>query len=233
MDIDKVIADITFAIYSDHELISENMNPFMLYEEEFQGNLLDIGCGQSPVILEMLHTPLNFHAIDPDKKQIEYLIERIERLSPGREIHTYKEPFKSGLFPEVRFNYIVMSNLLHLKIQMPHLEEFINDVEQIMAAGARVLVIVHAGEDKGSDRFRYFSIEDLELLFPRERYSVIYKAQHWGDPPKFNIRFGERYCSMVLDEADITDPIQRRIETDAYNEGNDFSSISFMAQRIL
>src|SRR5688572_10430924 len=155
MDISKVMADLTFEIYSDQEFKGEYLNPFILYEDEFNGNLLDIGCGQSPVILSMLGSELNLYGIDQDPKQIEYLLTRVERLSPGRVVETYSASFAPEIFKEIKFNYIVLENVLHLVQEIPDPLVFLESVEKVMAPNARILIQVHTGGED-SDHFRFF-----------------------------------------------------------------------------
>lgn len=189
MEIYDEIAEMQFAVYSNEMILRESFNPIWLYMEKEEGNLIDIGCGNTSHILSFLKTNMNLYALDPSPVQIKFLQRRVEALVPGRLVDYKPEKFNPDLYPDINFDVVILSNLLHLKDYIPDPIKFLVEVEKVMASKALVLIEVHSESKADSESHRRFNEEDLQSLLPFEKYEILLTCFITGQPNVYTKKF--------------------------------------------
>lgn len=174
--------------FSNKEVIRGNHNPIRDYEDELiEGPVIDIGCGQSPFLLEFATTTRRLFALDNEPFQLALLKQRV-LAEPDATIenwHFLGASFPDEPLPDQKYALIVLSNLLHFFT----LSECLTTSASILpytVQGSLVYVKVHShrhyvNRPDNPARFdyfkHYFTAQDLERIFRPEDFERIYLAE--------------------------------------------------------
>lgn len=169
-------------------VVRDKSNPIWDYEDLLpDGPILDIGCGQSDVLLGFAATDRTLMALDAEPLQLQWL-EQLAKLQPGARLENWH--FLTGFFPQTtlpahQYALISFSNLLHF---LP-LEECIDAIAGLapcMMSGTQLYVRVHSNShaqnqvDDPEERYdyfkHYFSVQDIARLFPPQEFEQLYLA---------------------------------------------------------
>lgn len=75
----KVYWQVVFEKQSNTEILRQLSNPIRQYESDMiDGAIIDIGCGQSPFLLDFLNSNRELIAIENEQIQLDYLRKRVE-----------------------------------------------------------------------------------------------------------------------------------------------------------
>ncbi len=153
-------------------------NLLSAYLPKKQGRILDIGCGQSEFILDMLDSKFELYAQDEEVFQLDYLKQRIrDQDYPVERVNYCASRFPNTEFTG-KFEGIVISNILHFYLFKEIRTSFIEPLVELMAPGSILVVTVHSTKHpskklpitKESHFQHFFTRADLNLLFPKERF---------------------------------------------------------------
>jgi cyclopropane fatty-acyl-phospholipid synthase-like methyltransferase len=169
------------------------------YLPENSGAILDIGCGQSEYILDLIKDNYAFVAVDNEPSQLEYLHKRITNLGTEflSKVTFISEPFPTGKIVNHRFDGIIISNFLHFfTIEQCHV--LVTDIYALCKAGTVIVITVHnknhssnrEGNPERYSQFKhYFSEEDIIDLFGEGEYEYLYKSNTSATLPYAHIQF--------------------------------------------
>ena len=167
---------IFFEYFPTKRMLNGFGNPFRQRLTKPNANILDVGCGQSPFILDLIEEDFTFTAFDSDESQLKYLENRISEINPS---YSQKVNFQKGIFPSQEIHYeeydaIIFNNLFHF-LEFDKLIDIFSEINNKIKSGAYIFITVHSDKNvemkKSNDYFKHlFSVEDIECLFPKEKY---------------------------------------------------------------
>ena len=77
----KVYWELYFKNFSNEKIVEQTMNPIRGYEDELiDGAIIDIGCGQSPFLLDFAWMDREIIAVDNEQIQLDFLKQRAQKL---------------------------------------------------------------------------------------------------------------------------------------------------------
>jgi hypothetical protein len=215
----KLYWTLVFEKQSTKVILRHLNNPIREYEEDMiDGTVIDIGCGQSPFLLDLLSSDRKFIAIDNEQIQLDYLRKRVEneKFSTINNWKFLNLDFPKNDLPTEQYSLIILSDLLHFFT----LNECI-DIGQIIAGkcikGTLVYIAVHSDKFYANDPnnpdnneyFKhYFTISDLETAFPLSLFDHIYSAEIEKSDSKFERDLVEVWINKSLKTEGITNPKQ-------------------------
>ncbi len=213
----KLYWELVYEKQSTSEILRQLCNPIREYETEMiDGAIIDIGCGQSPFLLDFASTNRELIAIDNEQIQLDFLKARVEKekLATLDNWKFLNQSFPQDELPNTQYSLIVFSNLLHFFT----LEENI-EIGQIVSKatikGSLVYVGVHSEkfyannpkDPNNNDYFKhYFTIADLEKVFPNNEFERIYYAEIDKIDPLFERKITVEWLERSLKADGITDP---------------------------
>ncbi len=178
----KLNWEMRYQWYPNDRILKGFENLLTAYLQNDRGRILDIGCGQSDYILDMLDSKFELFAQDEESFQIDYLQRRIR--NKGFPIERVN--YCTSRFPQTefigKFEGVVVSNILHFysleEIQTSILPPLVN----LLKPGSILCVTVHSTKHVSAklpitdeSYFKhFFSRADLNQLFPIERYQTLY-----------------------------------------------------------
>lgn len=112
----KLYWDLYFETVSNDEMIREHSNPIREFEKELiDGAILDIGCGQSPFILDILKLDKKIFALDNELFQLKHLENRIRNFDSEslKKCTFLQSNFPADNLPDTNYSLIILSNILH------------------------------------------------------------------------------------------------------------------------
>jgi SAM-dependent methyltransferase len=112
----KLYWQLHFEQFSNEDLLRDSTNPLWDYENELiEGPLLDIGCGQSEVLLRFATTARALYALDTVPLQLDLLKKRVLTQPSANLANWYflEQAFPATPLPNHQYALIVLSNLLH------------------------------------------------------------------------------------------------------------------------
>lgn len=213
----KIYWELVFEMMSNALLI-KHANPIREYEEELiDGAILDIGCGQSPFLLEYAASGRELIAIDNEELQLDFLEKRLTKISPD---HSHKWSFLNQNFPadgipDVDYALIVLSNILHF-FTLAESKDIGHLVAQKSAEGTLIYVAVHSykhysnhpDDPSNLDYFKhYFTVTDLDEVFHNGLFEKIYVAEIEKSESKIEQELINKWLERSLAAEDITNPI--------------------------
>lgn len=213
----KLYWELVYEKVSTDEILRQLNNPIREYETEMiDGAIIDIGCGQSPFLLDFSSTNRDLIAIDNEQMQLDFLKARVEKekLATLTNWKFFNLNFPQDELPETQYSLMVFSNLLHFFT----LEENI-EIGQIVSnktvKGSLVYVGVHSDKfhannpnnPNNNDYFKhYFTISDLEKVFQSTDFERIYYAEIDKVDSLFEQKTTEEWLERLFKADGISDP---------------------------
>lgn len=215
-------------------------NPLKVYLSEKTGTIIDIGCGPSPHLIDMLDSPFLLYALDKDPLQLEYLKKRViqKGWNPNR-ISYFTGEFDEKKFRGEFFSGIILSNLLHF-FSFPTAIQFISELESHMISKTCVLVTVHSQkhpkskEKKSKDDYfkHFYSIKDLHTLFPKTKFEYLYTSEILKYPETLQKEFLKEWIKEIFIQTHKRNDVHaiERFQQNYFNESST-GSITLLVQR--
>ena len=218
----KIYHRLFFQEVSNEKFLRILENPVRAYEDEMPDcPIIDIGCGQSSTLLDYLEAKRDLVAVDNEQSQLNYLRKRVENYNPEKLAHwTFlcKSLPDETIF-ERDYALVILSHLLHF-FSLNECIEIGKLIAEKTKSGALIYSRVHSTKHYGNhpedpnnyDYFKhYFSVEDLDAVFPNEKFEKIYSAevesQTMALERKIQIKWIEEVCrkAKITDRREITE----------------------------
>ncbi len=178
--------ETAFEEFTTEEMIKDSPNPLREYESEFiDGAIIDIGCEQSNFLLEYANSDRTLYAADNDEMQLDFLKKRAEGISNLNKWKFCLLNFPEDQFPEDKYSVVILSNILHF-FTIKECTKIENIIGSLLEKGTMIYISVHSSkfyandpdDPNNNDYFKhYFTIEDIENLFSKEKYEYVYIAE--------------------------------------------------------
>lgn len=220
----KLHWQVYFDWYSNEKILADFTNTLKDYLTVDTGNIIDIACGQSPYLIDLLDSKFNLYAIDTEPLQLDYLKKRISAAGHKIERVNFSEKeFPSNDFTSLKFEGIILSNFLHF-FTFPEAIDYIIGLEKFMNSGTLIGITVHSSKHKKNketkkpdDHFKhFFTQEDLYILFPISNYEHLYLVGQQSKFTPYKVSFLNEWIKQVCERFhNIYDPKQiARIQKD-------------------
>jgi SAM-dependent methyltransferase len=213
----KIYWQLFFENFSNSMLIRQLNNPIREYENELvDGAIIDIGCGQSPFLLDFASTPKEIIAIDNEQFQLDYLKKRIENedLAKLENWNFLLYNFPNDGLPDKKYSLMILSNILHF-YSLNDCIEIGQLIAQKSSIGTLVYVGVHSDKfyannpkDPNNNEYfkHYFTINDLEKVFPNHSFERVYYSEIDKVDPKIEHDLTCKWLDKSLEADGTTDP---------------------------
>lgn len=211
--------------YTNELLIHKSSNPVRDFEEELiEGPILELGSGQSPLILEYCQKGKEIFAVDNDEYQLEELRERISELNCTSKINFINATVLKDQLPQNLYSLIIISNLLHF-FTMEECTKFVDELIRVSTQGTLVYLVCHSTKHthnnpenpENNDYFKhYFSENDLNTLFKKENFERIFFADIQRINSKFETTVIEKWLHKIFDKQGNNDTTYREKEIREY-----------------
>ena len=140
----KLYWKLYFEWFPNDKLLSDFYNPIKSYSDRHSGKIIDIGCGQSLYLLDLLKSDYELFAVDIEKSQLAFLEERVKQFGYQKDRITYlSKQFPSTDFEDVVFSAIIVSNLLHF-FSESEARNFVDNLAKYCKSDTLILITVHA-----------------------------------------------------------------------------------------
>lgn len=231
----KLYWKLCFDKASTEGVIRDSHNPLWDYEDELiDGPVIDIGCGQSDILLGLAATDRNLLGLDAEPLQLQWL-RQLALAQPGTNLENWR--FIRGFFPatplpESKYALVAFSNLLHF-YPLAECVTIVADLEPYLVKGSLVYVKVHshnhllnkAGNSQSHDYFKhYFTTQDFSELFPPEKFERMYIAEidkiYNKADKKFAGQWVKEWCYQVgeYDDEIIQQHIQEQLAESSHTD---------------
>lgn len=216
----KLYWDLYFETVSNDEMIREHSNPIREFEKELiDGAILDIGCGQSPFILDILKLDKKIFALDNELFQLKHLENRIRNFDSEslKKCTFLQSNFPADNLPDTNYSLIILSNILHF-YNIQECIEIGNLIKTISIKGTIIYIKVHsykhhANDPENPDNNEYFkhffNRMDLDSVFNKNDFETIYFADVESVNSQNQIEFLEKWLDRFLDNNRIYNPVER------------------------
>ncbi len=211
----KLYWETVFDEISTEKSIRHFSNPLREYEDEFiPGAIIDIGCGQSDFLLDYANASRKLYAIDNEEIQLDYLKKRAKEISTNNlENWDFTQlNFPEDELPKDKFSVIILSNILHF-FSIEECVEIEKIIDNIAESGTMIYISVHSYKfyankpenPDNNDYFKhYFKTDDLETIFPKEKYEYMYVAEIEKIDSKFETEIASKWLDKDLKNDGIT-----------------------------
>ena len=202
--------------YSTEKLLHKSFNPLRDFEEEFiEGPILELGSGQSSLMIEYSIRGKDLIAIDNEDFQLKKLKTRIEEYAGTenlKKIEFLNRTIPNDEIPEKIFSVIIISNFLHF-FTLKRCEEIIQKLLGRITSGSLIYLTVHSTkhprnnpEDPNNNAYfqHYFSESDLNKLFPKDYFERIFFADMQQKKSEFDKKVLEKWYEKIFDSKGIT-----------------------------
>ncbi|MDH7447239.1 class I SAM-dependent methyltransferase [Aquimarina sp. 2201CG14-23] len=176
----KIYWELYEKYYTNDDLLKNFRNLMDVYHPQKKGKIVDIGCGQSPYLIDFCkNSNHQLFAIDDEPIQIDALKRRIEKIKSKNEITFYTERFPNSELElsKLIFTGVIVSNLLHF-LDLKEAKEFITEIEKNIGSGSILLFTNHSWKHSLNGDFSYFKHffkeEDFYELLPKKTYDYLY-----------------------------------------------------------
>lgn len=213
----KLYWKLVFEKQSTTKLLRQINNPVREYESEMiDGAIIDIGCGQSPFLLDFCSTNKELIAVDNEQIQLDFLKARVKK-EKNATLDNWKflnKNFPKEGLPDLQYSLIIFSNLLHFFTLQENLK-IGQLISQKTTQGSLVLIGVHsekfyANNPKDPDNNEYFkhyfTISDLEKIYTKENFERIYYAEIDKADTVEEQKLTEEWLDECIKVDGITDP---------------------------
>lgn len=207
------------------KLIRSTFNPVREFEDELiEGPILELGCGQSPYILDYCKTGREIFAVDNDEYQLQELESRVSEIESNSEVHYINATILEDELPHNIYSLIIMSNILHF-FSMDDCSLLINQLMNFSTSGTIFFAVCHSTSHPHNDPnnpdnneyFKhYFSEEDLNNLFDGENFERTFFADIKKINSQFDTSIVHKWLNKVFDKEGITNQKVREIEIQNY-----------------
>lgn len=217
MNLDMQLYWKTFFKMMPNSLLLNQANPIREYKDKLvEGAVLDIGCGQSGFLLEFSTSGRELIAIDNDEMQLDLMKKRLLEFSPenSNKWQFHSNTFPNDKVPNNKYSLIVLSNILHFY----SLKDCIKIGEKLLehcSKGTLIYVCVHSyrhyknnpNDPSNNTYFKhYFTNADLERVFPKESFEIIYQADVSKNLPKLELEIIDVWLDQSIRAEGYTDP---------------------------
>lgn len=232
----KLYWKLFFEKRSNTQILREFNNPLREYEGELiEGAIIDIGCGQSSFLLDFASSDRELIAIDEEQFQLDFLRKRVEaeRSAKIQNWKFYSHKFSGKDLPNKTYSLIIMSDLLHF-FSLEKCKVIGNLISKKSTKGTLVYVRVHSDnyyannpEDPGNSEYfkHYFSVSDLETVFPNKQFERIYLATVDRIASKSEEELIEEWMDLSLKADGISDPEECNSAKQEYLQNHSESNI--------
>ena len=190
MDADQILKNkLLFEKACAEGVTRDRHNPIWDYEDDLiDGPVIDIGCGQSDILLCFAATDRTLVAFDAEPLQLEWLsqLSGIQQDVKPENWHFVTGTFPTSPLPAHKYALISFSNLLHFLT----LEECVTSIAGLaphLVSGTQLYIRVHSASHEQNqvedpevryDYFKhYFTPQDVARLFPQEEFEQLYFAE--------------------------------------------------------
>lgn len=170
-----------FEKFPNEKLLKGFENPIKSYLSATSGNILDVGCGQSIYLLDLLDSEFKLFGVDIEKTQLEYLKARVKQAGFDENRITYSsEYFPFSNFKNHTFKAIILSDILHF-FTKKEANEFVTKIKNYCEVGGLIIGKVHStnhfvsGEKITAKSYfkSFYSKDDVIALFPEPEYKLL------------------------------------------------------------
>lgn len=239
-DFMKIYWKLYFQEFSNEEIIKQTHNPIREYENELiDGAIIDIGCGQSPFLLEFSEYDREIFAVDNEQFQLDLLRQRVLK-QKNAKIEKWNFTllnFPQEEIPKKNYSLIILSNFLHF-FPLQECIEIGNKIFSYTKKGSLVYVGVHSykhhnNNPSNNGYFKhFFKIEDLEIVFNSENYERLYYADIDKENSIDEWKLTDRWYEEIFQLKDIKDPEQIKIHREEYRKDKRQSDIVAIFRRL-
>lgn len=210
----KVYWQLYFEKVSNKEMLWHLYNPLRGYDGELiEGAIVDVGCGQSPILLDFAATDRELIAIDNEQFQLDYLKKRVqnEKLDM-RNWKFLKQSFPQDGLPDTKFSLMIFSNILHF-YNLDECVQIGNLISKKSNSGTLIYVVVHSSsyyannpEDPNNHSYfkHYFTNDDLKKVFPSKLFERLYFADIDREDSKDEMAIAEEWLDRLIKAEGIT-----------------------------
>ena len=184
----KLYWEIYFKNVPNEKVINQITNPIRGYEEELvDGAIIDIGCGQSPFLLDFSWMDREIIAVDNEQSQLNFLKQRALK-QDDCNIDNWKFcllEYPKEDIPDKIYSLIIFANFLHF-FSLKKCIEIVENIQKNTTKGTLIYVSVHShkfyennpNDLNNNDYFKhYFTPEDLETVFKKGSFERMYIAE--------------------------------------------------------
>ncbi|RYG04994.1 MAG: class I SAM-dependent methyltransferase [Chitinophagaceae bacterium] len=212
----KTYFQLVFEDYSNDDLLLQLHNPLREYDNELiDGTIVDVGCGQSAVLLDYATTKRKLIGIDSEQFQLDFLKKRVA-LEPEATLQNWsflKQEFPRNGLPKEDYAAVIFSDLLHFFTieECAHIAHLVTNCTK---TGCIIFVKVHSYRhpgyneisDENNDYFKhFFTVADLDRVFTDEFYERIYSAEIEKLPSKEERNLQEKWIKRLYKAVGVTD----------------------------
>lgn len=192
-------------------LLNQLDNPIRYFDDELiDGPILELGCGQSPFILEYCQTGREIFAVDNDQYQLDELKSRLLELNNESNVHFIQSTILKDELPVNKYSLVIMSNILHF-FSLSDCSILIDKLTSHTVRGTLIYTLCHSTTHPNNDPLNsdnneyfkhYFSEKDLQGLFPENDYDRIYFADIQKATSRFDVSIMRKWLNKVIDRND-------------------------------
>lgn len=199
--------------YTTKEIIRLAFNPLRDFEDELtDGAIVDFGCGQASFLLDYAGKGKRLIGVDNDNYQLEQLQLRFEELAASENhlILQNLDIFNDQL-PQEHYAAVFLANIMHF-FNLEDCGRILAKIEAQLSAGSFIYISVHSDQyyanntasPTNNDYFKhYFTLADLDNLFPSERYERLFYAHIERSSTKKERNVKEVWVDKFLDHNQI------------------------------
>lgn len=221
----KVFYELHSKFYTTNELLSNFVNYFQLYLTKDKGKIIDIGCGTSTYLLDLLSSNYDLYAVDTDKDQLAHLRNREKSISQKEKINYSSDQFPSKEFNGTKFVGVVLSNFLHF-MKLEECKFFINELENYIESQSVIIIKVHSWKHQKRGDYsqfkHFFTKKNLNYLFSKNHYDYLYEETVSAKTTVKNIKLLKEWNRILCKKNGIFDErkIKKREEYYLKNSAN-------------
>ncbi|MEO8067848.1 MAG: hypothetical protein ABI599_09170 [Flavobacteriales bacterium] len=193
-------------VYSDDELISELDDPFAgQIEINADHRFLDVGCGQSPLVLKFVRQGIAVTAMDENRVVIAALDRRLRKYG---EVARSLATLVNGRYPahpppNPPFTMVAIRDVLHFHDRAEQ-KYMVQLLSARIHRGALVTVKGHSQEHivasnpTMDSRYKwFFSDENLRSLFDARQYECLWTKTYEAKPTSLYVSFITKWVTRV------------------------------------
>ncbi|RKS21768.1 SAM-dependent methyltransferase [Flavobacterium endophyticum] len=223
--------------FPNERILSKFNNPIRDYSIKNSGKVIDIGCGQSTYLLDLLDSNYELFAVDTNEMQLQLLKDRVIKSGNKAERINYSSTeFPSDNFKGNYFTAIIISNLLHF-FKKNDAYNFVSQLNQYSESGTLILVTVHSSSHLSNKKeitdksyFKsFYSKSDLYEMFPSSDFEYIGYIEKEKLPNNYKIKFIKHWINEVYKEKYTPNQI-RKIQQN-YLKTCRINSIDFLVKK--
>lgn len=201
----KLYWSLYYENFSTQKLIEVNCLIKSYKYDLINGPIIDIGCGQSKELLAFINSDRKIFAVDYEQLQLNYLKNRVLEIKNSFDNWNFlKLNIGFDEIPSEKYALIVCSNLLHF-FSIDNCISIVNSWYKNIVSGTLIYIEVHSekhpsnnpNNPENNEYFRhYFSEKDLEMVFPSERFEILY----FSDTQKTQTAEENKIINLWLDK---------------------------------